>query len=958
MWAGAGKRQARSGSLVALSVLGLLAASGQSRAEEAVATPVEVYWNHAAVLRVPGVSRAIVLDESVCQAEISEDKIRFVGLARGESVVLVWAGDRRLSLLVRVVAEPAKPPPPTLRGDSGDGSIHGIYGPSLQWATSSQGIPAYVLVQRLSFDQELGSSRLSVQGQVQNQNGAGAPPFNLNTMSVQYSTPGYKLSLADTIVGMNGGFQARLLPNSPFLNSVLLRGAEFQVRRGRNEYGFFAGATVPAYYLDLTATRSVFGFNFGRQQSSRLYLYGTTAGASVPLLEPDGAYRRHADAFQTAGFVFHWNDRWAVQSTGGVSTSGALAQGAVLYSLANRTAYLSVTRASAGFPLNQLQLLPAGRSSLTAGAEQQFNQKVGGGVFYQYSSTQSNALFTSPSASDYLSPYLNLALSDRHRLSVNYTLTRNRGVLGAASQTTGRRADFQLSSQITPWLGNSAEVLTGSLSDPLQISAAAQLSMREAVNFRLFAGGTLFVTFSHDRQDPSLVNRLSGELGILSPALQELFREDPVAFVESPSLAPEIRALLSNLQPTNSQVSLSGQFVFRRRLSVSPQVGYFRAAKGSAEHSTSYTLGYTLAYQLTSRLQLQSSFSNLLLWDSRGQGLRRDTVFGAGCNVALRGSARRLIPYRAHRGAIRGRVYRDLNVNGAFNAGEPGFAGIRVDLSNGQSVLTDSEGRYEFSRLSAGTYRVSLGLAQFHIPVRVTSPTEVSVDLSSGNIAGADFGIVNFARVQGTVFNDYAMDGGRQPDAPPVPGVRLVLTGEGFRGEAVSDGSGDFEFDELSPGDYTLAVDPATFPANFTGRATAYELHLAPNSTGVQDVALQAVRSISGQVLLRAGGAGSAARPVAGAGIALAGRVATTDGQGRFVLRNLPAGHWVLEMVAVSPPPDGVKMPSAPVVLPREPVQAQGAAIVISNPGLLKYLEPPRPQAAAAGPPPEQPSRP
>jgi hypothetical protein len=934
------------GSLLLSAMCFLLGFHTRGWAQETVPTRVDVYWQQSTALSIPSVSKVVVLDESICRADVSEDNVTFFGLARGESVALVWTGDRHFSLLVRVIMEPAKLPPPTLRQASDEGAIHGLYGSSLQGTNGSGSVSGYMFVQRLSWQQDLQDSRLSIQAQVQDQTGAGTPAFNLNTASVVYSTPRYNLSLIDTIVGMNGGFQAQVVPNSGVVNSLLIRGAEMQFHQGRNEYGFFAGTTVPTTYLDFSDTRDVIGFNFGRQESPRLYLYATTAGTSIPFLVTGGGYRRQTDVFQTAGFAYHLNDHWAFQSSGGISTSGAMAQGSALYSGVRGTAYVSVMRASPDFPLNQLQLFVGGQSSVTAGATAQLNTRVSGGLFYQHASAQPNALFSSSASSDYLSPNLNIELSPRERLTFYYTLTRNRGGLGTANQAAGHRADFQLSSQITPRLGNSAELVFGALSDPLQLNATTQFSVRDALNFQLPGANTLFLTFSHDRTDPSLVNRLSSELDLLSPALQELFLLNPLAFVESPNLPPQIRTLLSNLQPTNTQVSLSGQFMIRRRLNISPQVGYFHSAKSTTGSSNSHTLGYTLAYQMTPRWQLQSSLANVMLWDSAQQGLRRDTVFSVGFNVALRGAPHWLVPYHAHRGAIRGRVYKDLNINGAFNAGEPGFPGARVDLSDGESVLTDSEGRFEFSGLTPDVYRVSLGLAQFKVPVRVTSSTQVSVDLSSLRTAEIDFGVINFSRVQGNVFNDYLVNGDRQPDAPPVPGVRLMLTsGESSR-DVITDGSGDFEFDELDPGEYKLALDPATIPPNFIGPSTAHVLHIEPNSTVVEDFPLQALRSISGQVLLKttpdakAGGPQPVLQPLAGATISLAGRVVTTDEQGRFVLRNLPAGPWVLETVAWSPAPEAVKMPSGPVDLPREPVQVQGATIVISNPGLLKYLVP------------------
>ena len=38
-----------------------------------------------------------------------------------------------------------------------------------------------------------------------------------------------------------------------------------------------------------------------------------------------------------------------------------------------------------------------------------------------------------------------------------------------------------------------------------------------------------------------------------------------------------------------------------------------------------------------------------------------------------------------------------------------------------------------------------------------------------------DFGVVNFARVSGMVFNDYLNDGKRQLDADGMPGIKVTL---------------------------------------------------------------------------------------------------------------------------------------------------------------------------------------
>ncbi len=71
-------------------------------------------------------------------------------------------------------------------------------------------------------------------------------------------------------------------------------------------------------------------------------------------------------------------------------------------------------------------------------------------------------------------------------------------------------------------------------------------------------------------------------------------------------------------------------------------------------------------------------------------------------------------PVRVRRGVfssqqiILGRVFEDANLNGQFDKGEQGVAGVRIYLNNGQSVITDSEGLYSFPSVNEGAQVLSL----------------------------------------------------------------------------------------------------------------------------------------------------------------------------------------------------------------------------------------------------------
>ena len=186
----------------------------------------------------------------------------------------------------------------------------------------------------------------------------------------------------------------------------------------------------------------------------------------------------------------------------------------------------------------------------------------------------------------------------------------------------------------------------------------------------------------------------------------------------------------------------------------------------------------------------------------------------------------------------------NTNVNGVFNAGERGFDNVRVELDTGESVVTDELGHYKFDGVSPGQHHVILSLAQFSSPDRMTTPSLGEADLIRSRTGVVNFGVMDFARLMGSVFNDLRFDGRRQADSKGMPMVRLVLD-DGKQKRTIESQDGDFEVVDLPPGNYTLTVDPTTVPANYVLPKDSFPVHVSPISTAVQDVPLRAVRSIA-----------------------------------------------------------------------------------------------------------------
>jgi len=210
-------------------------------------------------------------------------------------------------------------------------------------------------------------------------------------------------------------------------------------------------------------------------------------------------------------------------------------------------------------------------------------------------------------------------------------------------------------------------------------------------------------------------------------------------------------------------------------------------------------------------------------------------------------------------GSIAGRVWLDTNNNGLIDAGENGIANVSVSLPAGTldalgnpvaAVTTDANGNYRFDDLLAGTYVVTEQAAQPVVTVGGSPVTTINGTTVAGNIGGTptgtatlvattpsavsgialgagqhsvqnDFGETLPVSVSGTVFLDINNDGDQAGAGETgLSGVTIELTGTDDTGATVSlstttDGNGQFSFEGLRPGTYTVTEpDQPTGTAN------------------------------------------------------------------------------------------------------------------------------------------------
>jgi len=457
-------------------------------------------------------------------------------------------------------------------------------------------------------------------------------------------------------------------------------------------------------------------------------------------------------------------------------------------------------------------------------------------------------------------------------------------------------------------------------------------NLREQLRFS-WSENSLTGFFNYTNRSASLTSLIMRNPQILPLDLQPVFVLNPVLFLQAyrdrlafllPGIdLPITRSLEAGIrfQTTVSRFTLSGETRYgageifgqnQKNLFTSIGADFRLDSANSVQINASYLSG------ATSQTAIIFGFTHRFGGDG-GNGFQLSKFLGF------------------DKGKVSGRVYQDLNGNGQDDRGEPGVAGTTVQLNDKRSVKTDRDGRYQFTA-NEGGYNVIVVSEDLGVRVRASTATVQKIFIASRQTVNVNFGVSGFGFIAGRVFNDAvsAGDAGKT-DFRGLDGVRLVLRSldarsENFVTDQMSAGGGNYEFRNLSPGNYRLEIDSATLPANFRLPAQTFrEIKVEPLAGFYLDIPIAAQRAIVGVVFIDRDGDGKfnpqADETVEGVCIIADNAAATSNQNGAYILRNLRAGKIKVNVRTSS----GTVNPSVFIELVAEPTTRRAVNLAVKR---------------------------
>jgi hypothetical protein len=811
--------------------LGLLVALGGVNAE---AAEVRLQARESRAMLQPGATAAFAVDATVVEASIVDGRLVLVGLHAGETLVSVVHPTKIETVTVHVDPAPSRILPDRARTSRSSGSVRAAY---------DSGVDRLGIEATLDLRRERSTTRVRVNAVRSGEDSGASRSLALPSASIEHQTADRTITLLDQYVDA-----------SPLtLDGAVIRGAHLSSRTLEIHAGVASAqpwddALVPeqgdrAASVAMRVDRGAVTFT-----PSVVWLPDSTT--DVPGAVVLGVRKGNPDDALQLGAELGWS------SVPGVAIDVSLQQ-------PNRQAWLRASHRPAEFAALDVGR-PAGTNLEGAWAEQ-----LGPATHGSLSVTASR-LDLDGREPESASAQLDL----RHALSPQWSLN---GGLGAGhfrasdASSLGRRTLSLGTSYDTARFGASAQYRYQQTTANDDGGHGARLALRaqhEGLRANLYLDAQQNAPALDLILPPgSEIANAFAELGFIATSPEQVMR----LLREHASLFSQYGITTGELREDELRIQGGLDVAWQRSDALRSRFGFrllADEARGIEDRRRTFLATVFASWRIREDLELELGYTRWAMRESVGDDDRRDSF-----QVAIRKQFDNISMPGAGRRAIRGRVHLDPVVRTTPGAEALPVVGVIVELDGGtRRALTDAEGRFEFDSPGPGTHRLV-----------ATLPADSSAYFTSASTqtvrAGDEvsFGVRPApARVVGRVLSDAGQ---------PLPGIGVRVGGATPR-TVVTDAQGVFRI-ATPPGVVEIAVIPESVPVGYElGDLAPRSVDVAVGTPATAGFTLQAQRSLRGIVE-----GTQQATSVTAIEIGLS---VSTDAQGNFILRGLPAGPLTL----------------------------------------------------------------
>jgi hypothetical protein len=242
--------------------------------------------------------------------------------------------------------------------------------------------------------------------------------------------------------------------------------------------------------------------------------------------------------------------------------------------------------------------------------------------------------------------------------------------------------------------------------------------------------------------------------------------------------------------------------LFYKHLSLGGGLGYMRSGTSSLRLTEHLSASLRLPRQST----MQFSFVQTQVGPTMLLTLRGLLLSSRSADRSINGPVAEVDAY----GAVYGRVYQDINLDGKFDPGvDLPQANVKVRVDGNRYVVSDASGNYHIDSILKGEHSVYLDLLSVRADLTLLDGAQQQILLDSKRDSIVDFRLVRTGRVSGVVWLDTNENGLLDKDEQPLPDVRVV-TGSGR--DTLTDANGYFLIGDLPPGEHVILLDQKTLP--------------------------------------------------------------------------------------------------------------------------------------------------